>query len=293
MKLRIAGTAVLGGLLIGVLAWPMVRPADPFMPVTIPTVLSAAALAALAILTGFLAYFLTWPYGEKIAILAVPAGLAVWAIRCGSLGQLLQTTQTLAARKAIFTSIKYEPLFWLAIVAAGFLGVLIAQMISQRKLKTETDRAQEKKTSKLNVFLAYAVAFLASVLIVRFLLEIFVASVMIPDAQLGRVVVQPSTAQLVFGVTISFGIAAFVVKLFLKAGYLWPILATGFVTAFSVTTGLSDEILTHMMRQWPAVFFPSSACSVLPLQMVAFGTLGSVAGFWVAVRYNYWRKHEI
>jgi len=27
--------------------------------------------------------------------------------------------------------------------------------------------------------------------------------------------------------------------------------------------------------------------------MVAFGTIGSIAGYWMAIRYDYWRKHEI
>lgn len=293
IKLRIAAAALLGVLLIGVLAWPMVKPADPFMPVGPPAGLDTAVLAALAFFCGFLAYFSAWPYGEKIGIFAVPSGLAVWAIRCGSLGQLLQANPALAARKEIFASLKFESLFWLAIVAAGFLGVIIAQIVTRQIIRGEPEETEKGKCSKSNYLLTSAIAFLASLLIARFLLEIFAAGINISDAQLGRVVAQPSTAQIVFGVMVSFGIAAFVVKLFLQAGYLWPILATGFVITFSVTTSLSDEMLTHMIRQWPAVFFPSSACSVLPLQMVTFGTLGSVIGFWAAVRYNYWRKHEI
>jgi hypothetical protein len=29
------------------------------------------------------------------------------------------------------------------------------------------------------------------------------------------------------------------------------------------------------------------------VQMVAFGALGSVAGYWMAIRFDYWRKHEM
>jgi len=49
----------------------------------------------------------------------------------------------------------------------------------------------------------------------------------------------------------------------------------------------------YMAHQWPAVFFSNAAASVLPSQMVAFGTLGSVAGYWMAARYDHWRKYEM
>ncbi|GAI88636.1 unnamed protein product, partial [marine sediment metagenome] len=29
------------------------------------------------------------------------------------------------------------------------------------------------------------------------------------------------------------------------------------------------------------------------VQMVALGTLGSIAGYWMGIRYDFWRKHEI
>jgi hypothetical protein len=48
-----------------------------------------------------------------------------------------------------------------------------------------------------------------------------------------------------------------------------------------------------LVQNWPAAFFPNSVISILPIQMVAFGTLGSVAGYWMAIRYEYWRKHEM
>jgi hypothetical protein len=48
-----------------------------------------------------------------------------------------------------------------------------------------------------------------------------------------------------------------------------------------------------MVEQWPAIFFSNTIIAVLPVQMIAFGALGSVAGYWMAFRYDYWRKHEM
>ena len=88
MRLRIAAAVATGVILIGVLCWPIVAPPYPFAPVCLIEgdigLADATILASLALLAGFLAYFLSWPYGREMAILAVPSGLAVWAIRCGS-----------------------------------------------------------------------------------------------------------------------------------------------------------------------------------------------------------------
>ncbi|UCF17343.1 MAG: hypothetical protein JSW59_07740, partial [Phycisphaerales bacterium] len=111
------------------------------------------------------------------------------------------------------------------------------------------------------------------------------------DNILGSVVAQPANGQIAFAVLVSFGVAAFVVKKFLNASYIWPAIATALVTAFSMHTYVREA--SYLARNWPAVFFENSVSSVLPIQMVAFGTLGSIAGYWMSVRYDYWRKHEM
>jgi hypothetical protein len=59
--------------------------------------------------------------------------------------------------------------------------------------------------------------------------------------------------------------------------------------AFSVYT----KNVSYLAQQWPATFFSNAVVSVLPVEMVAYGTLGSIAGYWMAVRYDFWRKHEM
>ena len=40
-----------------------------------------------------------------------------------------------------------------------------------------------------------------------------------------------------------------------------------------------------------AAVFLLCVLAITPLQLVALGTLGSVIGFWLAVRFEHWRKH--
>jgi len=293
MKLRIAAAAATGVVLIGFLAWPLVAP-EPFAALSVLagsiTASDTIILVTLALLAGFIGYFLSWPYGREIGILAVPSGLAIWSVRCGSMADLIRLNQTLPQRQALFAGLKWEPIFWLAIVAAGFAGVLIAHKINP---SPEPNNPQGQSEPKSNTYLNVIFALVGSVLIAQFCIRIFAQDVRIFDSRLGSVVAQPAIGQIVFAVLVSFGIAGFIVKKFLGVSYIWPAIASSLVTGFAVIAYVKQDILEHLVEHQPAAFFSSAAISILPVQMVTFGTLGSIAGYWLAVRYNYWRKHEL
>jgi len=292
MKLRITAAVATGILLLGFLAWPLVAPSEPLGVVTIAAVslFDALALVVLACLAGFIAYFLSWPYGAEIAVLAVPSGLAVWALRSGNIAGLMLQNPTVAQRQELFASLRWEPIFWLAVVAAGLGGALLAEKIKQTP---QPNQVEEKHNPLRNSYLNAALALVGSGLIAQLCIRLFARDISFFDSKLGPVTAQPELGQIIFAVSASFVIAAFVVKRFLNAGYIWPITASALVTWFAITAHCKQPILQHMQMRWPAVFFPNSTIAILPLQMVAFGTLGSIAGYWLAVRYNYWRKHEL
>jgi hypothetical protein len=290
MKLRIAAAVAVGVVLIGILAWPLAAPAESFGAVLSDNLSFGGViiLAVLAFSAGFIGYFISWPHGREIGILAVPSGLAIWAVRCGNMADLMRVNPTLAQRQAVFAALKWEPIFWLAIVAAGFGGVLLGQKI---RSKPEPDKNEEKSNSESSIYLNAIIALVGSVLIAQFCLRIFAQDVRIFDPRLGSVMAQPAIGQVVFAVLVSFGIAAFIFKKFLNVSYIWPVAASALVTGFAVTAYLKQDILQHLVGQHPAAFFCNAVTSVLPVQMVAFGTLGSIAGYWLAVRYSHWRKH--
>lgn len=291
MRLRIAAAACVGVVLIGVLCWPLAEPAEPLGVVSFGKISAggAVSLVAVAFLTGLIGYFASWPHGRHIGILAAPFGLAVWAIRSGSVSNLMEQNPTLEQRQAIFSALRWEAPFWLAIVGAGFAGVWLGQKMLPAP---SPDPGREKPKSNSNKYLNIAIALIGSVLIAQFLIRIFVQDVRAYDSRVGLIVGQPAVGQIAFGVMVSFGISAFIVKRFLGADYTWPVIASAFVTAFAVSTYAKPKLLRYMLEAWPAAFYGNSAVCVLPLQMVAFGVLGSVAGYWLAVRYGYWRRHS-
>jgi len=294
MKLRIFGAVATGAIVIGLLGWPLAVPHGSNGVVSLVsgamTLNGAAALVGLATLTGFAAYFFSWPNGREIGVLAVPAGLAIWAVRCGDMASLVQFNSSLAEREALFSSLRLEPIFWLLTVCAGFGGVFVADKISGRR---EASEKSEKPRSGTNRYVNMLIALVGSVLISHFSIRILAQDVRLFDSKLGLVVAQPAVGQIAFAVLVSFGLAAFVFKRFLDVSYVWPIVGSGLVTGFAITMYMREDALAHLVEHWPATFFTNSAISILPLQMVAFGALGSIAGYWIAVRYNYWRKHEV
>jgi hypothetical protein len=279
MKLRIAAAAAIGVLLIGILARPM---AEPFARVGAMGTRDATVLVILAFVAGLIGYFASWPFGREIGILAVPSGLTIWAVRSGSMVGLIQLNPTVDQRMALVTSLKWEPFFWLAVVAAGYIGVLLGQKLSPNK----NQASQEESKSGEGKYLNAIIALICSVAIAQFCIRMIAQ-----DVKLGSVIGQPAVGQVVFAVLVSFGCAAFVGKKFLNVSYIWPSIASAFVTTVMLTIYARD--IPYLVQNWPAAFFSNSVISVLPVQMVTFGTLGSVAGYWMAIRFDYWRKHEI
>ena len=290
MRLRIAGVVVTGAVLIGILAWPLAAPDDPVAAVRAGNISPGAAitLVLLAFLAGFASYFLSWPYGREMGVLAAPSGLAIWAIRSGSMAQLMQINRTITQRQALLALLRWEPVFWLLIVAAGFAGVLLGQKLRPAPIHPQPGQKANSTSNKhLSATISVLIALVASVLIAHFCIRVLARSVQISSA-----VAQPAVGQIVFAVLVSFGLAAFVVKQFLDLDYIWPTIACALITAFSINTYIKQDVFYHFAQSWPATFFPNAVISILPVQMVAFGTLGSIAGYWLAIRYNYWRKHD-
>lgn len=295
IKIRIAGVIAAGMLLIGIWAWPLVSPLEPFGPVSFLvgniTLGGTIALLLLAFFSGFVAYFLSWPYGRQIAVLAVPSGLAVWAVRTGSVGSFIQQHPSAAYRQSLFPALKWESILWLAVVFAGFAGAWVGCKVSSGKIQPD-DKDRKETPFKPTTYVNAMIALVGSVLLAQFCLKLFAQDIRMFDSKLGVVVAQPATGQIVFAVLVSFGIAAFLVKKFLNTGYQWSVIATGFVTAFANISCTRGDVLQYLSQSVPANFFPSAILAILPVQMVAFGTLGSIAGYWTAVRYNHWRENE-
>ncbi|MHC4521740.1 MAG: hypothetical protein ACYTAS_24365 [Planctomycetota bacterium] len=290
-KARIGAVAALGIIMIGVLAWPLAAPQDPLAPVRSSHVglSGTVVLLALAFAIGFVAYFLAWPHGREIGILAVPFGLAIWVVRSGPMRTLTQTHPTPAGREAILQSLRFEPVYWFLIVAAGFLGVLAAQFIRPGSGPRPTASAI-KDYFRPNLAVAAVAALVVAVLLAHFALGVFAQDL---STSAGAASTQPVVGQIVFAGVATFAAAAFAVKKLFDLSYIWPAVASLFVIPFASASYGRADVVRKFAETQPGTFFPHAVFTILPLQLVALGAIGSVLGYWLAVRYDYWRKHEM
>jgi hypothetical protein len=307
IKLRIALVSALGAAVIGVYYWPNVAPSDPFGVVSLVSgtisYRDAFILLGMAFGIGLVSYFLSWPYGSRIGILAVPAGLAVWAVRGGNMGTLMQLNTTVERREQLFAIMRWEPLFWLAIVGAGFLGVYVGWHLIRPAVPAEDGKSAKQNPHtnagraagkfKLADYLSLIVAIVGSAIVAQFFIGIFARDFALGDPTFGVAVGQPTTAQIVLAVLVSFGIVGFLVKWVLNLDYIWPIISSCLITFIATTTYGRERVLEYFADRWPAMFFSSPVLTVLPIQAVVFGTIGAVAGYWLAVRYDHLRHHEL
>jgi hypothetical protein len=290
MRLRIAAAMCVGALLIGLLGWPSAEPTEPFGIVKAGNLdaVGMSRLVILSLLSGFIAYFLSWPFGKEIAVLATPTGLAVWSIRSGSMTNLMQLNSTVEARQAMFASMRWESFFWLAVVLAGFAGVHLANQVRQKCWF----KVDFKKTKQIITNVNLLAGAFGSALIAGLIITQIAQDGNVYDEKLGYLAGQPVIGQTAFAVMVGFGAAGFAAKKFLGLSFIWSILATAILTAFVSITYVNQTTLEHLTANWPAVFFTNSLVSILPIQIVSFGSLGAIAGYWMAVRYNYWRQNE-
>ncbi|MCK5174402.1 MAG: hypothetical protein KAR47_13490, partial [Planctomycetes bacterium] len=292
MRLRIAAAMAVGVVLLGILPWSLVRPADSLGAITLCSgdigVFDALISLALAFLSGFGAYFVSYPYGQEIAPLAAPAGMALWVFRSGDMASLLRVNPAVEDRQAIYGVLKWEGFFWLAIAGAGYFGVVVAMRFFGPQ--SQDDQPEKAHNSCPNRVFSIATAIVATVVITHFLIGILAQDVRRYDSEVGSVVGQPGIGQIVFAVIVSFAIAGWALKEFLDISYIWPCVGAAGLTVFSVHFFAEGEMLTYMAENWPVAFFARATIAILPLQIVSCAAIGSIAGYWLAVKHAYWRK---
>jgi hypothetical protein len=290
-RIKIGAVMVLGIAIWGIYLWSFAAPHDPMGAVTVAN-FSAAHIGitfCAAFAVGFIAYFIGWPYGREIGIIAVPAGLAAWAARSGNMGELMQTHSSISERLNQYRIFGWEGFLWLAVAAAGYAGTISAASIVKSS-GVLAEFGPDKTKAKLNIWSLLGLA--VSAVIAGWGISLFAKDVVFPDKNIGHVIGQAANGQAAFASLVSFGIAAFIIKKLWGASYIWPAISTAIVVLIGMNLCGRVQMLDYMAKTWPAVFYRQPNCGLLPIQIVSFGILGSIAGYWLAVRFKYWQENH-
>jgi hypothetical protein len=291
-RIKVTAVLVLGIVVWGMPLWHFVTLDDPMGAVTLSGHITGAHIAmtiVIAFAIGFAAYFLAWPYGSEIGVLAVPAGLAAWAVRSGDMAELMRTHADIAQRQRLYQALGWEGIVWFAIAAAGYGGVMMAaKLIPSRGVSAEIHPPAEKS----NGLVQSIIALVATAAIAAIGITMMAKDVVFNDKTVNTVLGQPANAQIAFAALMAFGLAAFVIKQFWNASYIWSAIATVIVSCGVMNLAAKKQVLEYMADNWPINFFPQPAYAILPIQIISFGIIGAVTGYWLAVRYNYWRTYH-
>ncbi len=298
-KLKISATLAVGVILIGVAAWPLVSTQTEYEPIALmnPTVSFADVflITLLAVVAGFLSGLISKPYNVQIGALAGPAGLAALALRSGNMTELLRSHATVKLQVIVYNQLQWAGIFWLLVIFGGILGAIISNIFwpgkaDETKL-TEKQVLLPKTDKKSTTYLNIAVSMVASLIIAHLVIRLFARDVIMSENG-SKVYVQPEQLQISFAVFLAFVVAGFLTKLYLKTSYFWPILATAVLSFIEMHFGGQVEVLETQMQYWPIGYYLRPNYAVLPVQFVAFGSLGAVAGYWWAIRYAWWRQND-
>lgn len=283
-RIRAIASILIGVVIVGWFGWPMVRPDDPLGAICLVdnmiTPGELLMLCALAFAAGFIAYLASWPKGSMTAPLAAPAGMAAWIFASGDMRTLFMTNSTLPERQMAYAVLCWEGLFWLIPVAAGMLGVLAGWLLQTRNQKLQLSKPLLDKNQASN----YAIAAVGTIAIVWLLIGILAQDVRQADDKLGFVVGQPGKGQIAFAVCVAFLAAGFATTYYLKTSYIIPLLCSAIAVFVAMRYAASPARLDQMAQYWSAAYVARSICGVLPIQMVAFGTLGAFIGYQSAMK---------
>lgn len=300
LRVRILAALGAGALIVGGIGWPLVRPDDPLCPVTLFTgeisMIDAAFLVALGFSAGVVATLICYPMGNILGPFAAPAGVAVLALTTpaslyeantnyGTMRQLLAMNSSFEQRNVLYSTMRWELLFWLIICGAGYLGVMLTtRLIHTKTLIIEGHHPPEHNKKSSGFWINAGIAAFATAIIVYFSIGIFAQDLRQVDDKLGFVLGQPGKGQIAFGVFVSVGLAAFAMKRFFQ-GYYLPVIAGAAILYLAMYTKIvGSSILQDICQTHPVDFFSHTLYAIIPIQYAPFGCLGALTGYWIAVR---------
>ncbi|MHC4552058.1 MAG: hypothetical protein ACYSUT_04725 [Planctomycetota bacterium] len=286
LRVRILLSLCTGALIVGAVGYNFVKPADPLGAISLFTgeisTVDAAILLALGLASGVVATLLCYPMGNVLAPYAAPTGVAVLALSSGSIKQLLITNSELAPRAALYSFMRWEALLWLGIAAAGYVGMLLTtRLIHTKAIVADKQPASENKAM---MWINALIGAVATAVIVKFAIGIFAQNIPAIDAQLGKVVGRPGNGQIAFGVFVSVGLAAFLVKHFLQVHFIPVVVGAIAVYIALLTQFAGSDTLEYMVNTWNPSFFTNSIYAIIPIQIASFSVLGAMTGYWIAIR---------
>lgn len=291
-RAKITIVLLVGVLLVGLVGHNLIKPSQTDTVVVFyGGQIGIAPLIILIILgfvSGFISTFIARPYGKEIGVLAAPAGLGFITLISGNITDLIRHN-SLENQAGIYSALKWEPILWCLIPLSGILGAIVGNITMPPKSPLPVPVQIKPVIEFKKGYLSLIVSTILAAIIAHFAIGLFVRDVSVSNNNIAAIV-QPEKLQIAFGVYVSFLVAAFVVKLILNSSYIW--VCASIIVVYFVESTMAGASVKATSENFPVSFFLHSGFSILPIEIISWGTLGAITGFWAAVRYNYWKNFQ-
>lgn len=281
----------------------MVHPINPAEPLCFARAGSVLTLVMASVGLGFisiiLAVLICGRHALHVAPVAVPAGLAAWALRSTGMGELLIRESALGEKLSLFPSFILESVVWSLLIivsygAAHYAGRWFFHLNSKADEEGDTPNAVmvNQSPSRLANRWQHSILSLAvSCVIAGVLLCLFTRSGSTEHAGVA-VGAEPLKGQILFSVFISFFLGTLACHQWLQ-GRVYDFLPSPLVvsTVFYFWAYRSDSFATVLADS--AALFPSRLLSavICPLPFISIGSLGLLWGYWYSVQLVHTRKN--
>lgn len=293
-KVRIVLAAGVAIVLMRTIGWMVVSPMDPDMAVSFTTGERALwsawpAMLALTVVTGLVAMVIAGPRLPESGLFAVSVGLVALALRGGSmqmvLGYYADTEE--AARKALMVKMEVDLALWAAILVASWVAVAVAWrwLWVDQKVELAEDAAPPAIRGVKRIPAAEGNArsragwagWAVTAVLGLFIIWVTVARTPVAMVARGQVI-----AAVVGGLFIAAMAARYFTGVDHVRGYLLAPLVVGLV-GYLLGYLQADMSWTREGSGAYALLAttpPHALVRPLPLEYLAAGLVGSIAGYW-------------
>ncbi len=287
IKIKVTLAVSIATATIGFIGWLLISPSSQQESISLVfETLSFSNILLFALIVFLTAVFLSLTFGnnsQEFAFCGVAFALSVCAVRGGLLTVNLGYIGDVGEIHKIYQSLAWEGFAWLGIVLVAFAGSHINIGVSSlRKLWLQAD--------KKNIVIGFVVSVVIGVLGTNLLT---LGARVVVDSDVFSVVRQAYTGQICFGVLVSFCGGAYLCRHFLRVHYIVPTIASGLVVFITMSFASSTSNLEYLSTNLPSSFLLKPSAGVLPIQMVAFGSLGSIIGYWLSYSHQEWQKENL
>ena len=289
-RISVVAAFVLVGSLFYTVGWMVIRPIDPLGAVTLldngSAVLSVVKLACLAAIGSALATVLLRAHVADFGLMAAAVGLAAMNTRGATVDFLVRFLPEGATRSSVLFDLAVETLGWLIVVlVAAMVGELVARWfvaggsasysqahVGLGHLLTGRVGSRPDKAELRNGPLCLLICVVVAALVIRL--------------TGGTVLMAIRTGQTYFSILAGFFVATLLAHQITRAKLaVWPMLAVPIVAILGYLAGVAKPIASvPEVYQKIDHIMPNFVCRALPVEYVALGVIGVIAGLWTSAR---------